>query len=75
MLDAQVAHHYLSDRAGFDETARKWTLQHANGNSEEGVNQESLLRLVDMGFSKPLCIQALKDCEDDESRAIERLLG
>ncbi|ORY38639.1 ubiquitin conjugating enzyme, partial [Rhizoclosmatium globosum] len=33
--DAQVARHYISDRAGFDDTARQWTKQYAGGNATE----------------------------------------
>ena len=58
--DAQVAKHYLSDRAGFEKTAREWTLLHASQDS--GVNAESVRRLCDMGFRKKILIHSKGYC-------------
>jgi ubiquitin-conjugating enzyme (huntingtin interacting protein 2) len=50
--DAQVARHYLSDRPGFEQTARQWTQMHAGGNPDDKVDPEKIRRLMDMGFAK-----------------------
>ena len=34
--DAEVARHYMFDRAGFDQTARQWTEIYASGGNAEG---------------------------------------
>ncbi|KAJ3292804.1 hypothetical protein HDU79_001056 [Rhizoclosmatium sp. JEL0117] len=80
--DAQVARHYISDRAGFDDTARQWTKQYAGGNATEdpdyidpSVDRAALQRLQDMGFDKKVAAQTLKKFSNDENRAIEALLG
>ncbi|KAJ3031656.1 UNVERIFIED_CONTAM: Ubiquitin-conjugating enzyme E2 27 [Siphonaria sp. JEL0065] len=80
--DAQVANHYLTDRAGFDNTARQWTKQFAGAGATEdpdyidpSVDRTILQRLVDMGFDRKVAAQTLKKFSNDENRAIEALLG
>ncbi|KAJ3065135.1 Ubiquitin-conjugating enzyme E2 27 [Podochytrium sp. JEL0797] len=79
--DAQVARHYLSDRAGFDATARQWTKLHAGGGGEDpdyidpSVDRNMLQRLVDMGFEKKDVAKILKKVNNNENQAIEALLG
>ncbi|KAI9331349.1 ubiquitin-conjugating enzyme/RWD-like protein [Obelidium mucronatum] len=80
--DAQVANHYINDRAGFNNTARQWTKLYAGGGASEdpdyidpSVDRTILQRLVDMGFDKKVAGQTLKKFSNDENRAIEALLG
>ncbi|KAJ3264822.1 ubiquitin-conjugating enzyme E2 K [Chytriomyces hyalinus] len=78
--DAQVARHYLSDRKGFDDTAREWTRTYAGATVDPdaidpSIDQAVLGRLMDMGFDKKQAAAALKKCGGDENRAIESLLG
>ncbi|KAJ3222505.1 citrate synthase [Chytriomyces hyalinus] len=74
--DAQVARHYLSDRKGFDDTAREWTRTYAGATVDPdaidpSIDQAVLGRLMDMGFDKKQAAAALKKCGGDENRAIE----
>ncbi|KAI8924253.1 ubiquitin-conjugating enzyme/RWD-like protein [Entophlyctis helioformis] len=83
--DAQVAKHYLSDRPGFDSTARAWTqkfavpsasnAKSAVPNDEIGLNQQAIQRLGEMGFERHLVVRALKLTDGDEGRAVEALLS
>ncbi|KAJ3124466.1 ubiquitin-conjugating enzyme E2 K [Physocladia obscura] len=79
--DAQVARHYITDRAGFDSTARQWTRQYAGGSGgdadyiDPSIDKAALQRLCDMGFDKKLSAQALKKYGGNENQAIESLLG
>ena len=73
--DAQVARHYLSDRSGFEATARNWTAEHAmGGDAHPKVNEKSLQNLLEMGFPKATAINAMIKSEMDEGKAIEMLL-
>lgn len=74
--DAQVAKHYISDRPGFDKTARLWTIKHATGSIDDaaGVDKEMLRRLLDMGFQRDSAINALLQSGMDENQALEMLL-
>nr|KAJ3417739.1 hypothetical protein HK105_000853 [Polyrhizophydium stewartii] len=77
--DAQVAKHYLSDRKGFDDTARYWTqtyaapsnMNAAKASDEIGINQQAVQRLVEMGFDRPGVVRALRKTDGDENRAID----
>ncbi|KAL2916126.1 Ubiquitin-conjugating enzyme E2 1 [Polyrhizophydium stewartii] len=81
--DAQVAKHYLSDRKGFDDTARYWTqtyaapsnMNAAKASDEIGINQQAVQRLVEMGFDRPGVVRALRKTDGDENRAIELILS
>lgn len=75
--DAQVARHYLSDRAGFEKTAREWTLKHAMGQADEefGLDQEAINRMTEMGFERKLVVKALKQASGNEQNAIEYVLS
>ncbi|KAJ3201388.1 ubiquitin-conjugating enzyme E2 K [Entophlyctis luteolus] len=82
--DAMVAKHYLSNRSGFDETARQWTRQYAGAPTssttdadfiDPSVDRAALQRLCDMGFDKMQAAQALKKFNGNETRAVEALLG
>ncbi|KAJ3197404.1 Ubiquitin-conjugating enzyme E2 27 [Irineochytrium annulatum] len=74
--DAQVARHYLSDRPGFEATARQWTSMYAkkdgdSASDEAGVDQAAVKRMCDMGFERDKVVGALKKFGGDEQRAIE----
>ena len=77
--DAQVAQHYLSDRKGFDQTAREWTQKYANGmpaNIDEfGLDQSAIKRLSEMGFDRNLIVKALRKFNGDESKSVEWILS
>ncbi|KAI9363409.1 ubiquitin-conjugating enzyme/RWD-like protein [Zopfochytrium polystomum] len=74
--DAQVARHYLSDKAGFDATARQWTQTYAQPSADGGAGPyaEALQRLTDMGFERAKALAALKKFSGDEQRAVEAML-
>ncbi|KAJ3254495.1 putative lipase atg15 [Boothiomyces macroporosus] len=61
--DAQVARHYLSDRPGFEKTAREWTAKYATGkiDPEFGLDQEAIQRICEMGFERSLVVKCLKE--------------
>ena len=78
--DAEVAKHYLSDRKSFDATAKEWTLKYANSNhvqeaDDEGLDKESIKKILDMGFDRASTIAALRKFNGDETKAIEILLS
>ncbi|KAJ1534622.1 hypothetical protein HK405_016038 [Cladochytrium tenue] len=74
--DAQVARHYLSDKPGFDATARQWTQLYAKSDDEAsaGPYQEALQRLTDMGFDRSKALAALRKHNGDEQLAVESIL-
>ena len=69
--DAVVANIYKSNRAEFDRTARKWVEEHAKTSPEE----KKISMLMEMGFPKDQCEQALKKYNFDENQALNFLLG
>lgn len=75
--DAQVARHYLSDRPGFEKTAREWTAKYASGkiDPEFGLDQEAIQRICEMGFERSLVVKCLKERNGKEQEAIELLLS
>lgn len=78
--DAQVARHYLSDRAGFEQTAREWTRKHASDQNatpdpEAGLDKSAILRLVEMGFERSRVVSALRQASGNEGNAVEALLS
>ncbi|KAJ3219994.1 hypothetical protein HDU67_007727 [Dinochytrium kinnereticum] len=78
--DAQVARHYLSDRPGFEVTARQWTQAYAKqdgdaaSSEEAGLDQGAIKRICDMGFERDKVVKALKKHSGDEQRAVEAIL-
>ncbi|KAI8836598.1 ubiquitin-conjugating enzyme/RWD-like protein [Chytridium lagenaria] len=78
--DAQVARQYLSDRAGFETTARQWTQAYAkkdgdgSESEEAGLDQAAIKRILDMGFERDKIVKALKKFAGDEQRAVEAIL-
>ena len=56
--DAQVATMYLNDHAKFKQTATFWTDTYAKEHNDDSA---ALSRLVEMGFPRDQCIQALAD--------------
>ncbi|KAJ3106110.1 hypothetical protein HDU96_008317 [Phlyctochytrium bullatum] len=77
--DAQVARHYLTDRAGFEATARQWTLTYAKADAgsageEAGLDQGAIKRICDMGFERDKVVKALKKHGGDEQRAVDAIL-
>ncbi len=75
--DAQVASHYINDRAGFEATAREWTSKYAHGQKdpEAGLDKNAILRLVEMGFDRTTVVKALRNANGNEQTAIESLLS
>jgi ubiquitin-conjugating enzyme (huntingtin interacting protein 2) len=77
--DAQVARHYLSDRAGFEATAREWTRRFANGvvevDPEAGLDKDAIQRLAEMGFERAKVVKALRDASGSEGNAVDLLLA
>jgi hypothetical protein len=87
LLPLQVARHYLSDKPGFDVTAKQWTQMYAQsedgGSSGGGAQTEApvdpalvpaLQRLTDMGFDRSKALAALIKHKGDEQRAVEAIL-
>lgn len=55
-----MASHYKRDRHDFEQTAKYWTEVYANGRAEalpEGVTEDSVARIVDMGFDRSKAIR------------------
>lgn len=81
--DAEVAAHYLRDRADFEKTAKAWTEMHAGIPTdgvmqtldEVGLNKGSIQRISDMGFERRIVIAALRQFEGDEGRAVDGILS
>ncbi|CAO3683380.1 unnamed protein product [Umbelopsis vinacea] len=75
--DAQVAAHYKRSRQDFEQTAKFWTEVYANGAAEvlpEGVTEEAVAHIVEMGFDRSKAISALAKFKGEEQAAIESLL-
>ncbi|KAI9091314.1 ubiquitin-conjugating enzyme/RWD-like protein [Phlyctochytrium arcticum] len=83
--DAQVAQHYITNRADFERTARKWTEMYAikvdakegksrSGNSGTVDEATSVSQIHQMGFDQDLVILALRRYEGDEQQAVEAIL-
>ncbi|BDA50884.1 Ubiquitin-conjugating enzyme E2 K [Coccomyxa sp. Obi] len=72
--DAVVARQYLTDNATFQRTARMWTENFAH-KALAATEDEKVLRLADMGFSKEAASVALQSAHGDENAALELLLA
>ncbi|CAL5223117.1 g5579 [Coccomyxa viridis] len=72
--DAVVARQYIHDNGSFQRQARLWTENFAN-RSQAMTEDEKVLRLADMGFSKEAAIVALQTANGDENSALELLLA
>lgn len=77
--DAEVAKHYLADRKSFDATAKEWTLKYASTtkpqDDDEGLDKNSIKKILEMGFDRASTISSLKKFNGDETKAIEFLIG
>ncbi len=70
--DAVVAQMYKSNKPEFDKTAKEWTQKYAIQEKNEEVK---INKLVEMGFDREQCIQALKDNAWDEKDALQSILN
>lgn len=75
--DAQVARHYIDDKAGFEATAKEWVHRHATGKAdpEAGLDKAVIQRIMEMGFDRSAVIKALRETSSNEESALEILLG
>jgi ubiquitin-conjugating enzyme (huntingtin interacting protein 2) len=71
--DAVVASQYKSNKAEFDSTAREWTRTHARDLNE--VREESVRKLLEMGFAESEVRRTLMESAWDEAAALNSLLA
>merc|ERR1719231_293839 len=69
--DAVVAKQYKESHAEYVKTAKFWTDTYAQ---EEKNEDAKVAGLMDMGFEREAVVKALKDSDDDENVALEKLL-
>ena len=72
--DAEVASMYKSNRALFIQTAKYWTSTFAHDSGDK-THDDSIQRIVEMGFDSSQARAALEKHEWDETRALNSLLG
>ncbi|DAZ93826.1 TPA: hypothetical protein N0F65_009334 [Lagenidium giganteum] len=72
--DAEVAKMYMDHYPRFVSTAQFWTETYAK-ERKDGVNDEAVQRLTDMGFAEDQARRALAECKGDENAAVEKLLS
>ncbi len=72
--DAEVATMYKTDRPLFVKTARYWTSTFAQDTGEK-TQEDSIQRIVEMGFDQSIARKALEEHGWDETRALNSLLG
>jgi len=72
--DAEVASMYKSNRALFLQTAKYWTSTFAQETGDK-THEDSIKRIVEMGFDASQAKKALENHEWDETRALNSLLG
>ncbi|CAK0784669.1 hypothetical protein CVIRNUC_007873 [Coccomyxa viridis] len=72
--DAVVARQYINDNGSFQRQARLWTENFAH-RSQAMTEDEKVVRLADMGFSKEAATVALSTANGDENAALELLLA
>lgn len=66
--DAEVAKHYISDRAGFTNTAKYWTQIYASDNESNkvndaelyGIDESTVKNFENMGFPREKIIEVLR---------------
>ncbi|CCH44323.1 Ubiquitin-conjugating enzyme E2 [Wickerhamomyces ciferrii] len=66
--DAEVAKHYISDKAGFENTAKYWTQIYANDKESKtpndaelyGIDQTTVNNFENMGFPREKIIEVLR---------------
>ncbi|CCG82392.1 Ubiquitin-conjugating enzyme E2 1 [Taphrina deformans PYCC 5710] len=86
--DAEVASHYLKDRASFDKTARYWTQQYASGGAASeagggvqdpiemyGFDRSFVQQFYDMGFPQERVIEVLRRLQVKKQADCDRLPG
>lgn len=71
--DASVAKMYLTDRTSFNKMAKYWTESFAMANG--GNDEQTIQKLVDMGFERAAAVSALQATGGDENAALEQLLA
>ena len=71
--DAVVASQYRTNKAEFDRTAAEWTRTHARDLNE--VHEESVRKLLEMGFAESDVRRALMESAWDEAAALNSLLA
>ncbi len=71
--DAQVAAHFLRDRADFNKTAKQWTKIYAMESYSE-FDDPDFKDLVEMGFDKSLVKKALLKSNGNREEAVEFIL-
>eukprot|EP00825_Cyclidium_porcatum_P050727 TRINITY_DN9129_c0_g1_i2.p1 TRINITY_DN9129_c0_g1~~TRINITY_DN9129_c0_g1_i2.p1 ORF type:complete len:194 (-),score=43.26 TRINITY_DN9129_c0_g1_i2:289-870(-) len=69
--DAVVATQYLKEKPQFEKTAREWTANYANKNSQEKIVKE----IVEMGFGEKEAKAALEKYGWEKEAALNALLG
>lgn len=80
--DAEVASHYLRDRASFDSTAAYWTRQYASATTGEedelqkyGLESEFVQQFTDMGFTQQKVVEVLRRLHCKSSRDVKSVDG
>jgi ubiquitin-conjugating enzyme (huntingtin interacting protein 2) len=63
---------FKENKKEFDETAKKWTLSYAN---KESLEEQKILKITEMGFSRDEAINALKQSNWDENIALQLILN
>ena len=69
--DAEVARQYKTDRPGYEGKAKQWVVSYA----QEKDHSAKVGQLMEMGFPKDVCEEALERYDGDEQQAITFLLG
>ena len=69
--DAEVAKQYKENRAEWTSTAKFWTESYATKQSDDA----KVAQLMEMGFPKDKCEEALKKANGNETQALEALLS
>ncbi len=78
--DAEVARVFIQDRQQFDETARGWTRKYATETVDPnllppGITEDSVSKLMEMGFDRIVVVKELVKCGGNEEDALEHLLS
>jgi len=78
--DAEVARIFIQDRKQFDDTATAWTRKYATETPDPdllppGITQQSVTKLMEMGFDRAVVVKELIKCSGNEDECIEHLLS